>query len=124
MLTGLGMFIQICPAMAETKPIIAHADHELEDLRKQLIADGESPHFAELIASTLPHLRKQGRFAATAVQFGHASGAKYEFIDSNSRVVHYALRVPGGYVTVMATSPIGKLDAQVVESVLHSIAIT
>src|SRR5262245_52082415 len=84
MLAGFGMLIQICPALAETKPIVAHADHELEELRRKLILDGESPHSAQLITSTLSRLRRQGSFAASesAVQFGNASGAKYEFVDS------------------------------------------
>lgn len=71
-------------------------------------------------------LRRQGSFAASAVQFGNVSGAKYELVDSAStmHVIHYMLRVPGGHVTVMATSPTGNLDARLVESVLHSIAIT
>lgn len=126
MLAGAGMLIQINLVPGETKPNFAHADDELEELQRQLISDGESPDSAQLIAAMVSRLRKQGRFAASAVRFGDASGAKYELIDTatSTHVIHYMLRVPGGLVTVMATSPTGKLDTPLVESMLHSIAIT
>lgn len=125
-LAGHGMMVDISVSEdGSMKPLFAYDDTESEQLRSDLREGGMSNSAAKKMLATVRDLRGTGCVSTESVEFDDIVGMKYQFLGSNPQhsVVHYSLRVPGGNVRVVATSPVGTLDVAIVESLLPSLRI-